>query len=59
MSSCPDNVYAALKGAIEGSTDSGLRTAIAAALGMAKIDAQKKAELRKMLSRVAGSSSEG
>ena len=56
MSSCPENVYAALSTAIDGSTNSGLRTAIAAALGKAKVDAQKKLELMKRLARVAGSS---
>jgi hypothetical protein len=59
MSNCPDSVFAALSTAIDGSTDSGLRTAIAAALGKAKIDAQKKLEMMKKLARVAGSSSEG
>lgn len=56
MSNCPENVYAALSTAIDGSTNSGLRTAIAAALGKAKVDAQKKLELMKRLARVAGSS---
>jgi HEAT repeat protein len=59
MSSCPDTVYAALSTAIDGSTNSGLRTAIAAALGKAKVDPQKKLEMMKKLARVAGSSSEG
>lgn len=59
MTSCPDNVYDALNTAMDGSTDSGLRLAIAAALGKAKIDSQKKLELMKKVSRVAGSSNEG
>lgn len=59
MSNCPEEVYSALVKAMDGSEDAGLRTAVASALGMAKIDGAKKAELMKKLHRVAGSSSEG
>ncbi|MGK0205770.1 MAG: HEAT repeat protein, partial [Planctomycetota bacterium] len=59
MSTCPDNVYAALSAAYDANPDLALRTAIASALGMAKVDAQKHQEMRKKLRRVAGSSNEG
>lgn len=55
MSSCPDNVALGLMGAMDSATDVGLRTAIAAALGKAKIGADKKLELMQKLARIAGS----
>ncbi|MFK7742257.1 MAG: HEAT repeat domain-containing protein [Planctomycetota bacterium] len=58
MSSCPEEVCAALMGAMD-SAEGGLRMAIATAFGKAKIDASKKLELLQKLSRVAGSSDEG
>jgi hypothetical protein len=51
--SSPDDVVAALLGALDGNTDVGLRTAIAIALGKSNLDATKKADLLKKLTRVA------
>lgn len=55
MSSCPDNVAIGLMGAMDSASDVNLRTAIAAALGKAKISAEQKLELMKKLARIAGS----
>ena len=59
MSSCPDDVAAALMAAMDATSDVQLRTAIAIAFGKARLDAQKKLELMKKLGRVAGAGSEG
>lgn len=59
MTSCPDDVAMALTTAIEGSGDVELRTAVAIAIGKAKLPTDKKLELLKKLGRVAGASSEG
>lgn len=59
MATCPDDVAVALIGAIEGSGDVELRTAVAIAIGKAKLSTDKKLELMKKLGRVAGASSEG
>ncbi|MCK5941719.1 MAG: hypothetical protein KAI24_07115 [Planctomycetes bacterium] len=55
MSSCPDNVALGLMAALDAASDTSLRTAIAAALGKAKVDAAKKLELMKKLARIASS----
>lgn len=53
LGTCTDEVFTALASALEGSTDTGVRTAIAIALGKANIDAAKKASLLQKLNRVA------
>jgi hypothetical protein len=59
-SECPDSVSDALAAVLASDADVSLRTAAAAALGKAKLDAAKKAELQKKLARVAaGPKSEG
>lgn len=59
MDSCPESVLNALVTALDGSEDIGLRTAIASALGKAKIDVAKKMELLQKLTRVAGGAQQG
>jgi len=54
MSNCPDDIATALMTALDGSTDSGLRAAIATAFAKSKLDVQKKLELMQKLSRIAG-----
>ncbi len=60
LDGCPEDVGAALATAVGGDGDVSLRTAAAVALGKAKLAPEKRAELEKMLRRVAGSAtSEG
>lgn len=54
LPACPEDAAAALIAVLESDADVGLRTAAAAALGKAKIDNQKKADLLHKLGRVAG-----
>ena len=55
MSSCPDNVALGLMAAMDAATDVELRTAIAMALGKAKITDQQKLQLIEKLGRIAAS----
>jgi len=55
MSNCPDNVALGLMAAMDSATEVNLRTAIAAAIGKAKISSEKKLELLQKLARIAGS----
>ena len=57
--SCSDEVAAALMTAMDASTDVGLRTALAVALGKASLDPAKKAELLKKLGRIATGAAAG
>jgi tetratricopeptide (TPR) repeat protein len=50
---CPDDVAAALMAALDSNTDTGVRMAVATALGKASIDPAKKADLLKKLGRIA------
>lgn len=59
MSECPENVLTAMMDALDGSSDPGMRMAIAAAFGKAKLDSQTKLDLMKKLRRVAGGNTEG
>ena len=55
MSNCPDNVALGLMAAMDAATDVELRTAIAMALGKAKITDQQKLQLIEKLGRIAAS----
>lgn len=60
LDSCPDDVAAALVAVLGSDADVGLRTAAAVALGKGKVSAEKRAELERLLRRVASSApSEG
>ncbi len=53
LDNCPADAAAALMSLVASDADVGLRTAAAAALGKAKIDAQQKADLQKKLTKIA------
>ena len=53
MGACPDDVCASLVAALDAANDSGLRTALATALGKSKLPAGKQAEILKKLARIA------
>jgi hypothetical protein len=60
LDACPDDVAMALTAVLSGDAEVGLRTAAAVALGKGKVSPEKRAELNKLLRRVAGSAaSEG
>ncbi len=55
LGNCPDGVATALSAVLSSDADVSLRAAAAIALGKAKLDNAKRAELQKMLNRVATS----
>jgi hypothetical protein len=59
VGSCPDEVAVGLMEAMAATTDIGLRTSIAVALGKANLDGQRKADLLKKLNRIASAPAAG
>lgn len=59
LGACPDDACASLMAALDAANDAGLRTALATALGKAKLTASKQAELLKKLARVASAPAGG
>ncbi len=59
LGACPEEIGTALVVALHEATDGGLRFALAAAIGKAKLPAAKQAELLKKLARTASPATEG